>query len=742
ACLGMLGLALTSLFVSPIISNAENLEDLEVQEEPMVFAETRANTQYVVKNEKGQDTKKINSGALTSQIRASGASGINDRNVLLSKDVGNVFVSAGGFVGTWYGEFGGTGDAPFFEIEDIEIDLNYFDNQLAGTQSWEEMREHIANFSVYGFDKTKQDFSDFIFFDYETFFNDYEYDIIYTSYTWEELDLTAPSLDIPANYIVNVDNMQTQAQILSHVTVTDDTDPNPQLKVRSTTYNPSNRKIGTYQLVVYAVDASGNSTPDYTFNIIVADSTKPTISGQNKTQPNNVKLTETELLALFSASDNYTDAASIVKTIVNDNYSSSWTRPGSYSVTCRATDTSGNYNDATANITIVDKTAPTISGQNKTQANNVKLTQAELLALFSASDDVSTGSALVKTIVSDNYTSNYTTPGSYSVTCRATDASGNYSEATNTITVVDKTAPTISGTTGDISYTEKVLDLKTLFNFSDDVTAVDDIVFEIIEDNYTANYNVKGTHKVKAKVTDAAGNSSVAESSRTVIDTIKPIITVPSTITIGNSSKYSMIELRKQIVVVDGYDGEITAFTLNDNDDYESNYQTLGSYKFTITATDASSNTQSATITLIVEDTTLPEIFVDGYFIILEEGQELTDEMIIAYASAVLGVTPYDIATVAGMYDTTEVGEYEISVLMYSGESKAFTILVADEPEEPKEPAKWSAKRFFSANMDNWTKFNEWPAWSICAWLSWVGIGLAAVLVISIVFRIFVRKRR
>lgn len=560
------------------------------------------------------------------------------------------------------------------------------------------------------------------------------YDLTSTS-----LDLQAPNVGVPANYIVNVDNMQSQEQILSHVSVIDDTDPNPRLMVKSTNYSQSNRTIGTYQFVIYGIDANDNVSAEYTFNVIVADSTKPSNTTFGTiTQPNNVQLSPDQIISKFTISDNYSSSENITKVLVKNDYTSNWTKPGTYDVVCRATDESGNYQDSTGHITVADKTKPSNQGSTITQPNNVKLSTEELLALFTVSDDVSSTDKITKSILSDTYSNAWTKPGTYEVVCRATDEAGNYTDATSTIPVEDKTKPTLTGKTVDVLYNSKLEDLKSLFTYSDDVTAYEDLVFEIISDGYTSTFNRKGNHTITARVTDEAGNSQEASTIARVIDTIKPVITAPTEITIGNSTRFTDDMLKQKIVVNDEYDGVIADYEIIDNDDYDNNYLTVGKYTKTISASDEEGNTQTLPITYNVIDSTSPQIFYDNYMIILTEGESLTDEMIKAYAAQALGVSEAAILSIDGDYDVLSVGTYEVSLYMMDGSVQAFTISVGEL--EPKEPIIWTFKGFFSTNMDNWTKFDEWPAWSICAWVSWVAIGITVAAVAAFVGRIIKKK--
>ncbi len=584
----------------------------------------------------------------------------------------------------------------------------------------------------------KSDFTEEMYSSVSIMFNNTELLITEVPY---EVDLQAPSVDYPSNYVINVDNMQSVDEILSHITVTDDTDSNPQIIIKSNTYKQEDKKTGTYEMIIYAEDSSGNKSPEYTINIIVSDVTAPVIKAPTNgiAVGNSKKLTESEILSYFTATDNYSSEENIILALSRNDYKGNETKTGERTIIVTATDEAGNYSTVMSSIKVIDDTNPTIIGSNKTQPNNVLLSQTDLLALFTANDDTSSPSNIAKKIITDNYSANYSKVGTYSVTCRATDEAGNYVDSTITISVIDKVNPTINNVTKETEYSNKITDFKSLFTYSDETTSKDNITFEIVSDEYTENYNKKGEYVVEVKVTDEAGNSSIGTLTITVIDSTAPIITAPENVEIGNSILFTIDNLKEKIVVIDGYDGKLTNYELIDENNYSTNYKTLGNYKFIIKASDSSGNSVTGTITLIVSDTTAPEIFYDSYFILVREGEELTREMIISYATQALGLEDgSSIVNISGEYDTTKAGVYEIALTLDNGDIEKFNINVSTEP---KEEAKWSVKSFFSTNMDNWTDFTQWKAWSFVAWLSWCGIGLVALLVLKIVLSILKKRK-
>ena len=459
---------------------------------------------------------------------------------------------------------------------------------------------------------------------------------------------------------------------------------------------------GTYSFVATVSDSSGNKATK-TYYVRVVDAIAPTITGTTKTQPNNSKLSTTELKALFTATDNYTASSSLTIEILSDEYSSNYAKPGTYEVTAKAIDAAGNVSTtATATITVVDKTVPTITGTTKTQPNNSKLSTTELKALFTATDDVTVSSSLTIEILSDEYSSNYAKPGTYKVTAKATDAAGNVSTtATTTITVIDKTKPTVSGTTKTQSYTTKLTDaeIKALFTYSDDVTSNASLTVTITSTEYTNNYAKPGTYIISCVVVDQNGNSATADSTISVIDDRAPIITVPNNLRANTLYPVTFELLKSLVIVEDAVDGKITNFNLADNNNYLNNTNVAGEYIFTVTASDTAGNEVTIDMTLTVIDTDIPELTEDTtYTIVVDQGENLTEEEIlnILIASGQLESIA-SVSEVESLYfETDEAGEYSLSVTTTDGKVLKNKILVnavetpSDDVEDDFFENKWN----------------------------------------------------
>lgn len=532
-----------------------------------------------------------------------------------------------------------------------------------------------------------------------------------------DTDIASPEFEGTATFVVNVDNMLSFDSILSHVSAVDETDGEVEVVRTGGTYNPENRVLGDYTMEVEASDAAGN-TATATLAIKVVDTTAPTITASNKTVGNSTGLTEDELKALFTYEDNYDKISDLTFEFVDDYYSGA-TVPGDYEVLVRVIDKSGNVSEtATAVITVTDTTKPTINASNTTVKNNVELTEDELRALFTYSDDHSSEYELTLTIDYSAYTAGKKHPGQYEVIGTVTDDAGNSASATAIVTVTDGTAPTITATDATQSYTTALTEdeLKALFTLNDDHSEVTNLTLTL-EDNYTAKYNVKGTYTVIGTVVDEAGNSASATALVTVMDDVKPIISAPGSLTCTSAALMSIEEIKSRISVTDGYDGEIS-FELIDNDNYSANVGNVGTYTFTINALDESNNKATATLTITVTDGIAPEIYVDSYFIILQEGDTLTDEQIKEYAAKSLGVAVTDIAYITGEYNSQEAGTYDLNVTLKNGKTSKLTIAVDAAPKAP------------TGNF-----FEDQPA------LAWSIVGVITLIAVAAVVIVIKKKR-
>ena len=505
-----------------------------------------------------------------------------------------------------------------------------------------------------------------------------------TFYNVVERDVQSPSISGTNNFIVNINNPLSKEEILSHIEAYDETDGEVSVYFESCDYDPSGLELGEFDAVVAAKDNSGNIAR-YDIVIHVVDINKPTYaSGQTSYTTNyKTKLLIDDIKNALVFNDNYDEDLTL--NVVSDNYSESYNTVGTYYVKVTATDSSDNVSDeVTITINVIDDVNPTIDGDDIIQANSDDLlTEEEILSYFTATDEYCTDATLSIENYS-SYSDNYNVVSDYSLTIKAVDDYGNSITKDITIHVNDKNKPTfVDGTLSyDVSYDETLsLDtIKSNLQFNDDVD--DSLVLNITSDTYTENKSKVGTYYVKVTATDLSNNvSDEVTVTINVYDHKAPVISSPGTIETGNNYKITIEEIRAKISVNDALDGPITNFTIEGYENYVNNYNIVGQYQLTIKANDVNGNNASATITINVTDKIAPEITFDDYFIVLQEGEELTEEMIKNMASKVLGIDVNDIVEVSGEYNTSEVGEYKIELRTVNNEVYTFNLSVNEAPE-------------------------------------------------------------
>jgi hypothetical protein len=240
---------------------------------------------------------------------------------------------------------------------------------------------------------------------------------------------------------------------------------------------------------------------------IVPDTTPPSI-----TVPGDITVDATGPATPVFFDVSATDPGGGAVSITCEPPSGSPFQVGTTTVTCTATDTSGNTSSASFTVTVVDRTAPEITAQNITvEATSPDGAKVELGDSCTASDNVD-----------PNPTISYSSPsestfpiGSSFVTCTATDSSGNSSTANFTVTVVDTTAPIIAAPN---SITVEATGPDGAVVKYDPCVASD-----IADPSPTISYSSPsestfpiGTTHVVCTATDSSGNTSTATFTVTV----------------------------------------------------------------------------------------------------------------------------------------------------------------------------------------------------------------------------------
>lgn len=259
-------------------------------------------------------------------------------------------------------------------------------------------------------------------------------------------------------------------------------------------------QLGDYMIHYTVNDASGN-TANKTRNVTVDDKTAPVINlvGEPKVELGNI------WEDLTFATDNFWTGSNLTLTkTFGFNGPVNWTVRGTYEVHYSAVDGSGNTATASRTYTVDDYTAPTIllnTPDTVYHDVNMPYTSANptIFDNFTPANQLS----IFKTGTVDPYIL-----GTYVELFRAIDKSGNLAEATRTVIVLDRIAPTIA--------TPYICTpLYNVFNNKHGIIVEDnyyspETLLPLVEITYSdVNIFFEGMYKAAYKVTDPSGNSSI-----------------------------------------------------------------------------------------------------------------------------------------------------------------------------------------------------------------------------------------
>ena len=377
--------------------------------------------------------------------------------------------------------------------------------------------------------------------------------------------------------------------------------------------------IGETTVTWTAIDASDNSAIT-TQTVTIIDTTKPGLSIPDNQTVEASSLDDT--LVDIGQAEAY-DITGISSIIHN---APSVFSLGSTLIAWTATDNHGNITTAYQTITVVDTTSPIIiSPQDITsEATDPTMNYIELGELV-ASDSVG-----IESIINDKP---ITFPfGSTTVTWTVTDTSGNISQATQVVTLVDTTLPEIFAPTDIVA---EATGLSSTMVELGEATAHDIMGIASVTE-YPSNFFVLGETTITWTATDTSGNSASATQTITIVDTTSPSITAPSSITMEATSADSNMVILGNPVSSDLVD--IPSISNN-----APNLFPLGETIVTWTATDISGNIASATQTVTIVDTTSPELIIPEDIMIgafsLEKQVEIGEAQANDLAGSILTIT-------------------------------------------------------------------------------------------------------
>jgi len=278
---------------------------------------------------------------------------------------------------------------------------------------------------------------------------------------------------------------------------------------------------------VYYIRFEGdcNITSAASVTVIIQDITIPIALCQNLSisLDGTGNATITPAMINNGSTDNCTAAGSLTLLLSKSTFDCA--NVGANNITLSVTDASGNSSTCTSTVTVSDNTAPAAVCQNLSinldGTGNATITPA--MINNGSSDNCTAAGSL--TLALSKTTFDCTNLGANTVTLTVTDASGNISTCTSTVTLSDNTAPTalcqnlsinLDGT-GNATITPAMINNGS----SDNCTAAGSLTLALSKTTFNCA-NV-GANNITLTVTDASGNSSNCTAVVTVLHDIAPV---------------------------------------------------------------------------------------------------------------------------------------------------------------------------------------------------------------------------
>ena len=381
------------------------------------------------------------------------------------------------------------------------------------------------------------------------------------------------------------------------VSATDNCTVQPTVTLAQTNFDCSN--VGNNEVQVTAMDAAGNSIT-FATNVIVEDNTDPVVVAQDITVQLDLN-GEASILAadLNNGSSDNCAIASITASPITFSCAD----VGTNTVTLTVTDVSGNVNTATATVTVQENFNRPLTAV--TQDITVQLDASGQVTITPQDVDNGSGSGCNgnPTLSLDVTTFDCSNLGINTVTLTVTDGTAT-DTATATITVEDNLGPEVS--TQDITLTLDANGTATLLvsdidnNSRDNCTATSDLIFNLDKTNFECNDI--GSNTVTLTIQDNQGNSSSNTAIVTVTENVPPTVRTRNiTKQVGEDGITSISPEEIDDGSFDNCGGDLTL----EVDALDLICPALGELQVTLTATDTSGNSASATaiVTLTGTDT-------------------------------------------------------------------------------------------------------------------------------------------
>ncbi len=352
--------------------------------------------------------------------------------------------------------------------------------------------------------------------------------------------------------------------------------------------------VGPNTVTLTVTDVNGNSST-CTSTVTVVDAIAPAAVCQNV----SVSLNSAGNAAITTGMINNGSAdACGIATITASQTAFDCADLGANNVTLTVTDVNGNVGTCVAVVTVIDGIAPVIAcAPNVTVNNNPGICGATV--------------TLVSPVATDNCTATITNNapalfnvGTTTVLWTATDAAGNAVNCTQTVTVLDNEAPTITCPANLTVNTDPNICFATGVDLGSPVTA-DNCTVASVTHNSPSVYPV-GTTTVIWTIVDQAGNSTTCAQTVTVVDNQAPVVVCTSDIVLntvegscGRVVNYAMPTVVDNCSVISMTQSDASGYTSGD-------IFPVGTTVISYTAIDGSGNTYTCSFNVTIVDNQNP----------------------------------------------------------------------------------------------------------------------------------------
>jgi|LGVE01.1.fsa_nt_gb hypothetical protein len=325
-------------------------------------------------------------------------------------------------------------------------------------------------------------------------------------------DEIVPTITGPDIIDVNVIDLSNVEDIIAaNYTATDGHDGALNVTVSSDDYTLNKSVLGSYSVSLYTEDDSQNSNIK-TITINVNDNTAPELNGSNIVNINlSDSKTETEILAELDITDNYDSIENLNFEIVSGDFAGNENTVGSYELEFMVTDLSENNNIIVIYINVIDDVYPIILGpESLSYSYTEEHTLEEIIEMLTVSDNYDAISTDDLQIITNTFSSRVTDIGSFLIEFSVTDSSGNISNHSMDITIIDDQSPVI--------YIDNYLiTLSSSSTFSPrDALQILISNYELpngeyeirtLKNDYDGNENIPGTYEYSLQFTDNNGET-------------------------------------------------------------------------------------------------------------------------------------------------------------------------------------------------------------------------------------------